>query len=118
MIETVVLVETMLGLEQPHGVPPPSLPCPEARRCGELHTRMLGLAARLAGVTGNCHRLRAEYRKTERRARALENVILPDLEQTLREMTARLEEMDFEDAVRVRLEYAPTPGKRLGRGGG
>ena len=64
----------------------------------------------LAGVSGNLHRLLAEYRRTERRARALENVILPELAQALAQVSGYLEEMDLEDAIRVRIKAA--------RGGG
>jgi V/A-type H+-transporting ATPase subunit D len=45
---------------------------------------------------------------TERRARALENVILPEIEQTLHIMTSHLEELEFEDAVRVRVRSQRT----------
>jgi len=48
--------------------------------------------------------LLAEYRLTERRARALENVILPEIEQSLNEMNSYLEEADLEDAIRARLQ--------------
>ncbi len=58
----------------------------------------------LAGISGNLYRLLAEYRVTERRSRALENVILPEISQMLREMTTHLEEIDLEDAIRVRLQ--------------
>jgi len=58
----------------------------------------------IAGVTGNLYRLLAEYRITERRSRALENIILPEIEQSLREMSSHLEELELEDAIRVRLQ--------------
>ena len=64
---------------------------------------MLEVSGRLAGISGSLYRLLAEYRLTERRARALENVILPEIEQSLRIMTTHLEELEFEDAVRVRV---------------
>ena len=50
-------------------------------------------------------RLAAEYRRTERRARALEDVILPEIEGTLREVESHLEEVDQEEAIRTRLHY-------------
>jgi len=58
----------------------------------------------LAGLSGNLHRLLEEYRLTERRARALENIILPEIEQSLNEMNGYLEEVDLEDAIRARLQ--------------
>ena len=79
-------------------------PSPEAVRCGAAFSELLQPAVRLAGISGNLYRLQAEYRITERRARALENVIIPEIEQALRVMDTHLEELDFEDAVRVRLQ--------------
>jgi V/A-type H+-transporting ATPase subunit D len=79
-------------------------PSPEAERCGAAFSELLQPAVRLAGISGNLYRLQAEYRLTERRARALENVIIPEIEQALRVMDTHLEELDFEDAVRVRLQ--------------
>jgi len=79
-------------------------PSPEAERCGAAFSELLQSAVRLAGISGNLYRLQAEYRITERRARALENVIIPEIEQALRVMDTHLEELDFEDAVRVRLQ--------------
>ncbi len=72
------------------------------RACQALFHDLLLRASELAGVSGNLYRLLAEYRLTERRARALENVILPEIEQSLKVMTTHLEELEFEDAVRVR----------------
>jgi vacuolar-type H+-ATPase subunit D/Vma8 len=60
-------------------------------------------SAVLAGVSGNLYRLLAEYRVTERRSRALGSVFLLEIDQALREMSTHLEELDFEDAVRVHL---------------
>lgn len=59
----------------------------------------------LAGVSGNLHRLGREYKITERRARALENVILPEIDQSLRQMSSLLEEQDLEDAIRARTTF-------------
>ncbi len=86
-------------------------PSPEARRCAERFARLLEQAAELAGLAGNLERLLQEYRRTERRARALEDVLLPEIEQALNELSGRLEELDLEDAVRVRIKR-PAPGER------
>lgn len=75
----------------------------EARTCQLAFRKLLEVSGRLAGVSGSLYRLLAEYRLTERRARALENVILPEIEQSLHFMTSHLEELEFEDAVRVRV---------------
>lgn len=80
----------------------PGNPSVEAERCAQTFRQLLELSATLAGVSGNLHRLFLEYRSTERRARALENVILPDIENGLKRMGAYLEELDLEDAIRAR----------------
>jgi len=78
---------------------------PEAEECRALFRTMVSEAAVIAGVSGNLHRLLEEYRRTERRARALENVVIPEMGHSLREMSTQLEELDQEDAVRVHLKH-------------
>lgn len=78
---------------------------PEAELCRTLFQDMVRLAAIIAGISGNLYRLLAEYRRTERRARALENVMIPEMSHNLRELTSRLEELDQEDIVRVHLKH-------------
>jgi len=79
-----------------------SFPSSEAEQCRLGFDRLVERCAELAGVAGNLYRLMAEYRLTERRARALENIIPPEIEQALKDMTTHLEEVDLEDAIRVR----------------
>ncbi len=55
----------------------------------------------LAALERNLRRLAAEYRRTERRARALENVLMPELEQALRFVEEQLELYELEENVRV-----------------
>jgi V/A-type H+-transporting ATPase subunit D len=101
----VKLVETELNTDNvttTHALP--SNPSSAAELCSYLFREMVVKNARLSGVSGNLYRLLEEYRLTERRARALENVILPEIEQSLRDMSAHLEELDLEDAIRVRLQ--------------
>jgi len=101
----VTLVESALVMDETAGPPKPAVnPSAEAELCKKLFRDMLQQSAVLAGVSGNLHRLLAEYRVTERRSRALENVILPEISQALREMTTHMEEIDLEDAIRVRLQ--------------
>lgn len=66
---------------------------------------MLRDAAVIAAVAGNLFRLVDEYRRTERRARALENVLLPEIEEVLRDMRAHLEDADLEEIIRTRLQF-------------
>lgn len=77
-------------------------PSPEAERCRRAFLDLLEQSAALAARGGNLERLRLEYRRTERRARALEDVLMPEIDQTLRELESRLEEIEQEEAIRVR----------------
>ena len=94
-------------LELPDAIEPPPVchPSPEAESCRKLFLELTTQAAVLAGVSGNLHRLLAEYRRTERRARVLENVVIPEMSQNLNVMSTRLEELDQEDIVRVHLKH-------------
>lgn len=76
---------------------------PEAEDCRRAFAELLRLAAPLAALAGNLERLLAEYRRASRRARALQDVLLPELAQSLRETEARLEEMEQEEAVWFRV---------------
>lgn len=83
--------------------PPPVISSPEAETCRRAFADWTARAAELAAVSGNLHRLLYDYRRTERRARALEDVILPELDAAIGEIDVRLEELEQEESVRVRL---------------
>ena len=100
---TLVNAELIIPAREGSGALPASYPSPEAEACRNSCMEILQLSATLAELSGNLHRLLREYRLTERRARALENVILPEIEQALGEMSVHLEEMDLEDVIRARL---------------
>jgi len=78
------------------------VPSPEAERCRGLFLALLKQAAVLAAHASNLERLRHEYRRTERRARALEDVLMPEIDTTIKELESRLEEIEQEEAIRVR----------------
>ena len=99
------LMKTELKIPQDEELAEVCQPSPEAEECRHFFLEMVKLAAIIAGVSGNLHRLLAEYRRTERRARALENVVIPEIERKLRDMSTRLEELEQEDIVRVHLKY-------------
>ena len=56
----------------------------------------------MAAAQTNLERLISEYTRTERRARALENVMLPEIDDSLRFVNEQLEAVDLEEALRVR----------------
>lgn len=59
----------------------------------------VGLASDIAQLL----KLEAEYRRTQRRVRALEKILLPELEAEQKVLENALEELEIEEAVRVRL---------------
>lgn len=100
----VTLLETAAAMPDAASAsaPPAAYPSAEAEACRAAFREVFALGAELAGISGNLYRLLAAYRATERRARALENVILPEIEQALNRMGTYLEEVDMEDAIRAR----------------
>jgi len=83
---------------------------PLQRRCADAFAAVAVATATLAARAGNLHRLVAEYRRTDRRASALENVILPELGARLRVIEAALEDGDLEETLRTRLAIAHAGG--------
>lgn len=77
-------------------------PSPEAEACRRAHLQALAHAAALAAVSGNLERLSGAYRRAMRRARALQDVMLPELDRGLAEIEGRLEEGEQEDAIWMR----------------
>lgn len=96
------LVEAVI--EEPEGAQAvrPQLPTPEARACEAAFYRLLLAEAPIAACVGNLRRLVREYVRTERRARALENVMLPEIDGSLKFIEEQLDALDQEEAIRVR----------------
>ncbi|MEZ5716304.1 MAG: V-type ATP synthase subunit D [Paracoccaceae bacterium] len=64
--------------------------------------KLVALGLRLGLRQSNVCRLLTEYRRTERRARALENVLMPEARAQLAAITEYLDEFDQEEAVRIK----------------
>jgi V/A-type H+-transporting ATPase subunit D len=77
---------------------PPVDPSSEAETCRASHSKLLEKLVALAAHSGNLERLYREYRRTARRARALQDVLLPEVNGTVREFEARLEELEQDEA--------------------
>jgi V/A-type H+/Na+-transporting ATPase subunit D len=75
----------------------------EAGRCARAFGDLARDAAALAGEVASLLRLMAEYRRTERRVRAIENIVLPEARADERRFEAALEEVDQEEVMRSRL---------------
>jgi V/A-type H+-transporting ATPase subunit D len=96
----------------PGEAPPAVAPSPEAAACGDAFAAWAARLAELAAVSGNLARLNAEYRKTVRRVRALQDVLLPEIEQTLHEVETSLEELEQDEAGFLRRASLARPSKR------
>jgi len=59
---------------------------------------LLAQLAAIAAMSGNLARLEREYRRTVRRVRALEDVLIPETAGTLAAIEERLEELEREEA--------------------
>jgi len=77
-------------------------PSPEAEACRRAFAALLATAAPLAAAAGNLERLSLEYQRSVRRARALQDVLLPELDRSVYEIETRLEELEQEDAIWMR----------------
>jgi len=72
---------------------------PEAQACRDAFAALLSAAASVAAVAGNLERLSLEYRRSVRRARALQDVMLPELDATIGDIESRLEELERDEAI-------------------
>jgi V/A-type H+-transporting ATPase subunit D len=80
----------------------PVNPSPEARACARDYRALLEPLMMTAVCSLNLRRLMREYVRTERRARAIENVLLPEIEWSVRFIDEQLEILDQEEIARVR----------------
>ena len=76
--------------------------CSEAETCRQIFRDLIPRAAKLAAMAGNLERMRREYVRTARRARALEDVLLPEMDEAMKVVETALEELEREEIIRVR----------------
>ena len=77
-------------------------PTSAAAQCAQAFRELAQDAGVLAGEVASLLRLMTEYRKTERRVRALENIVLPEARADERRFESVLEELDQEEVMRSR----------------
>lgn len=83
--------------------PPPAIAAsPEMRDLRAAYAALIEAAAPLAAVQGNLERLSQEYRRSVRRARALQDVLLPELTRDIGDIATRIEELEQQDAITMR----------------
>lgn len=75
---------------------------PEMRRCRAAFERLLELDVELAALACSLRRLQTEYRRTERRARTLEDVLEPELAALVHRVEEQLDDQDQEESATAR----------------
>lgn len=100
------LQEAKVQIEDVHK--PDDLHSQEGEQCRSHFQRLLAQCLQLAALHGNLLRLYEDYLQTERRARALEDVLLPEIQESLAAIDAQLEALELEEAVRVRWPKGPS----------
>lgn len=100
------LLEARWHASAAHITEQPVNPSPEARVCAFAHRALLEPLVMTAVCSLNLRRLMQEYVRTERRARAIENVLLPEIEYGLKFIDEQLELLDQEEIARVRQRRA------------
>jgi V/A-type H+-transporting ATPase subunit D len=76
---------------------------PEARACRDAFAALMVASTSLGAIAGNLERLSEEYRRSIRRARALNDVLMPELDRNVGELETQLEDLEREDAIAMRL---------------
>lgn len=87
-------------------LPPGLFDSRELEDCAAAFQELAACAAPVGATTANLERLAAEYRRAIRRARALHDVLLPEIDGRLGELETRLEDLEREDAIAMRLGAA------------
>jgi V/A-type H+-transporting ATPase subunit D len=98
----VALLEARLEGAAGKAEPAPN-PSPEAEAARAAFARLLPKLVEMSAMIGNLERLDQEYRRTVRRVRALQDVLLPEIDATLYEVETRLEELEQDEGLWVRL---------------
>jgi len=82
---------------------PAALARPLAASVADHYACVVEIAAEIAAMITSLMRLEAEYKRTERSVRALENVVMTEILEQEKSTEEELAELEQEEAVRVRL---------------
>lgn len=80
----------------------PVVRSPEAAACANAYRGCIGVLAELAACSVNLRRLAREFVRTERRARAIENILLPEIASSIHTVSEALEQLEQEEIARGR----------------
>lgn len=87
---------------RPLAAPAAVFPSPEAEACRAAFVALAAAAVPLAAARGNLLRLHREYRRTLRRACAIHDVVLPEIDLEFGDIEVQLDEMEREEALWIR----------------
>ena len=114
---------SVMGVELPRipGQSPPPRPeygmgdtCSELDECYLKFYRVKELTRRLAEVETSIYRLADAIKKTQKRANALQNIVIPGLDGTIRFITDALEEKEREEFARLKVIKRVTTKQKWG----
>lgn len=97
---------------EPVATPEPAYVSPEAEDCRNAFSALTQQLAIMAAMSGNLERLYRDYRRSVRRVRALQDVLLPELDRNLNDIETQLEELERDEALGAR--WRPTGGAYSG----
>lgn len=86
----------------PGEVAEPAHPSAEAESCRAVFLALTQHLVAMAALSGNLARLYREYRRSVRRVRALQDVLLPELDASMNEIETQLEELEREEVLGTR----------------
>ena len=98
-----VLLDARFAPGEPVDGPEAIRPTPQLAAFREAFSELIGSATSMAASGANLARLAHEYRRTERRVRALENIVLPEIHRDIDFMEEHLELVEQEEVIRVRM---------------
>ena len=107
---------TLLGAEfqqeEEPATPETWMNSPEVHACRLHYLHCLKLQFEQSLTSANLLRLKEEYLRSERRARALDQLIMPQMKKSLRNIEEKLEEIEQEENFSVRNAKRKTKGYR------
>jgi V/A-type H+-transporting ATPase subunit D len=86
----------------PVATPQPVYVSPEAEDCRAIFLTFTQQLEVMAAMSGNLARLYREYRRSVRRVRALQDVLLPELDGEMYEIETQLEELERDELLGAR----------------
>jgi len=98
---------------EPVALPEPVFMSPEAETCRASFLNFVQQLEAMAAMSGNLARLYREYRRSVRRVRALQDVLLPELERELNEIETQIEELERDELLGARWQPAASAGSSM-----